>query len=71
MPIQIYTVISDFMRSDKTDEIVDIALARERYAKIRAKNRGVNSQKLTLRLVIYQIGGKAYTLGTTLLDKNI
>ena len=71
MPIQTYTVISDFMRSDKTDEIVELALTRERYAKIRAKDRGVDTQKLTLRLVKYQIGDKAYTLGTTLLDRDI
>ena len=71
MPIQTYSVISDFMRSDKTDEVVEIALTREKYTKIRAKDPRIDDQKLSLRLVKYQIGDNAYTLGTTLLNKDI
>lgn len=70
MPIQTYSVISDFMRSNKTDAIVEIALTREKYTKIRAKEPNIDRQKLTLRLVKYQIGDNAYTLGTTLLDSD-
>ncbi len=71
MPIQTYSVISDFMRSNKTDAVVEITLTREKYTKIRAKDPNIGSQKLTLRLIKYQIEDNAYTLGTTLLDKDV
>ena len=47
------------------------AETRNKYSEIRKKDPKIDVQKLTLRLVKYQIGDNAYTLGTTLLDKNI
>lgn len=71
MPTQTYLVIADFIESEKTDEIVEIALTRERFKKIRKKDSGVDAQSLKIRLIKYRIGNESYTLGTTLLDKNI
>jgi len=69
MPVQSYLVIAEFMHSNKTDELVEIALSREKFTKIRKKDSNVDLQSLKLRLVKYQIGDSSFTLGTTLLDK--
>jgi hypothetical protein len=69
MPVQTYTVVSDFMRSSKTDELVEIELSQQKYSRIRKKDAGVDVDQLKLRLVKYQIDGDPFTLGTTLFDK--
>jgi len=71
MPTQTYLVIADFIESEKTDEIVEISLTREKFTRIRKKDQGVDVQSLRIRLIKYQIGNESYTLGTTLFDKNI
>lgn len=71
MSFQTYHVVADFMKSEKTDEIVKIVLTRERFTRIRRKDPGVDVQSLRIRLIKYRIGSESYTLGTTLLDKNI
>ncbi|MBV1877791.1 MAG: IS4 family transposase [Pseudomonadales bacterium] len=71
MPLQTYQVVADFMRSSKSDELVDIVLGREKFTKIKRKDPNVDIQKLTLRLVKYQIDDNSFTLGTTLYDKEM
>jgi hypothetical protein len=71
MPIQTYPVIKGFIEGEKTDEIVEISLTRERFTKIRKKDPGVDLQSLRIRLIKYEIGNESYTLGTTLFDTNI
>ena len=71
MPVQTYPVIKDFIEGEKTDEIVEISLTRERFTKIRKKDPGVDLQSLRIRLIKYEIGNESYALGTTLFDTNI
>jgi hypothetical protein len=68
MPVQTYKVVSEFMRSSKTEELVEIELSQQKYSKIRKKDAGVDIDRLKLRLVKYQIDSDSFTLGTTLLD---
>lgn len=69
MPYQTYPAITQFIDSEKTDEIVDIQLTRERFTKIRRKDPLIDTQSLKIRLIKYRIGDELYTLGTTLYDK--
>ena len=71
MPIQTYPVIKEFFEGERTDEIVEIFLTRERFTKIRKKDPRVGVQSLRIRLIKYQIENESYVLGTTLFDKNI
>jgi hypothetical protein len=70
MPTQTYVAIATFIESDKTDEIVEITLSREKFTKIRKKHSELDTRSLKIRLIKYQIGNESYTLGTTLFDKN-
>ncbi len=71
MPVQTYTVIAEFIASEKHDDVVEISLTRERFTRLRKKDPGVDAKSLKIRLIKYRIGNELYALGTTLLDKEI
>lgn len=71
MPVQTYTVIAEFIASEKYDDVVEISLTRERFTRLRKKDPGVDAKSLKIRLIKYRIGNELYALGTTLLDKEI
>jgi len=66
MPYQTYPAVTEFIDSEKTDEVVEIQLTRERFTKIRKKDPLIDTQSLKIRLVKYRVGDELYTLGTTL-----
>lgn len=66
MPYQTYPAVTEFIDSEKTDEVVEIQLTRERFTKIRKKDPQIDTQSLKIRLVKYRVGDELYTLGTTL-----
>lgn len=69
MPYQTYPEITQFIDSEKTDEIVEIRITQERFTKIRRKDPSIGTKTLTIRLIKYRIDDELYTLGTTLFDK--
>ena len=64
-----YAVVERFAASDSVDEIVELSpTSKNKLSNLRKRYPGIDVTPLKLRLVKYEIDGKIYCLGTTLLD---
>jgi len=68
MPYHSFKLIDQFMRSEQVEQTVAVTPRAEAVAQIRRRHPAARGPPLSLRLVKYYIGGKSYTLATTLHD---
>jgi len=62
------SVITDFLKSEATDQDVTIMPSRRVTLELRKRAPNLDPVPLKMRLVKYQLGDTTYCLGTTLLD---
>lgn len=66
-----YQVIDQFTVSEEREQIVDILPGKDRRREIQKDYPEMKITPLKLRLLKYKVAGETYTLGTTLLNKEI
>jgi len=65
-----FGLIDSFFSSSQTDIVADIVPSERTQENIKKQHPALVIVPLTMRLVKYEIAGKTYCLGTTLLDKD-
>jgi hypothetical protein len=63
-----YSVIDEFFASDETDRLVTIFPSSTTRSRIRRQHAELDIVPLPMRLLKYEISGKTYCLGTTLVE---
>ena len=65
-----HSVIQDFSASTDADRVVTISPSAGSHTHIRKKHPDLNIVPLQMRLLKYELAGKTFCLGTTLLDRH-
>ncbi len=72
LPLGSFKVIDAFIKGSETDSTVEILPSPQSFSKIKRKNPFLKKRmSLTLRLLRYEIGSKAYFIGSTVMSEEI